>query len=135
MTDIQQGAIPAALRGADVLGAGPTGSGKTLAFLVPLLEALYRRRWGAQDGLGALVISPTRELAVQIFDVLRVIGGYHAFSAGLVIGGKSLHDEATRLARMHILVATPGRLLQHLDQTAGFDPSGLQLLGWSSLPF
>jgi ATP-dependent RNA helicase DDX10/DBP4 len=66
---------------------------------------------------------------VQIFEVLRSIGGFHAFSAGLVIGGKSLADEASRLAKMHILIATPGRLLQHLDQTAGFDVSGLQLLG------
>jgi ATP-dependent RNA helicase DDX10/DBP4 len=66
MTGIQRGALPAALRGADVLGAAATGSGKTLAFLVPLLELLYRRRWGAQDGLGALVISPTRELVRRL---------------------------------------------------------------------
>jgi len=61
--------------------------------------------------------------------VLRSIGGYHSFSAGLVIGGKNLKDERTRLSRMNILVATPGRLLQHMDQTVGFDADNLQVLG------
>jgi ATP-dependent RNA helicase DDX10/DBP4 len=60
---------------------------------------------------------------------LRSIGGYHSFSAGIVIGGKSLKDERERLSRMNILVATPGRLLQHMDQTVGFDCDNLQLLG------
>ncbi|KAF8153102.1 P-loop containing nucleoside triphosphate hydrolase protein [Crassisporium funariophilum] len=128
MTDIQCKSIPVALKGKDVLGAARTGSGKTLAFLVPVLDILHRRRWSAADGLGALIVSPTRELAVQIFDVLRSIGGYHSFSAGLVIGGKSLKDESDRLSRMNILVATPGRLLQHMDQTVGFDADNLQIL-------
>ena len=66
--------------------------------------------------------------AVQIFEVLRSIGSHHTFSAGLVIGGKNLKDERARLSRMNILVATPGRLLQHMDQTVGFDTSALQLL-------
>jgi ATP-dependent RNA helicase DDX10/DBP4 len=66
---------------------------------------------------------------VQIFDVLRSIGGHHTFSAGLVIGGKNLKDERVRLARMNILVATPGRLLQHMDQTVGFESDNLQILG------
>ena len=62
MTDIQSKSIPISLEGKDVLGAARTGSGKTLAFLVPVLDILYRRRWGHADGLGALIISPTREL-------------------------------------------------------------------------
>ncbi|PBK63261.1 DEAD-domain-containing protein [Armillaria solidipes] len=128
MTDIQAKSIPVSLKGKDVLGAARTGSGKTLAFLIPVLEILYRRKWGPSDGLGALIISPTRELAVQIFDVLRSIGGYHSFSAGLVIGGKNLKDERDRLSRMNILVATPGRLLQHMDQTFGFESDNLQVL-------
>lgn len=149
MTDIQVQSLPISLKGKDVLGAARTGSGKTLAFLIPVLEILYRRKWGPQDGLGALVISPTRELviplspclffanivpfqAVQIFEVLRSIGGFHSFSAGLVIGGKNLKDERERLSRMNILVATPGRLLQHMDQTIGFEGSNLQLLGEES---
>ncbi|KAK8029058.1 P-loop containing nucleoside triphosphate hydrolase protein [Apiospora marii] len=128
MTDIQKKAIPLALKGLDILGAAKTGSGKTLAFLTPVLEKLYRAQWTSLDGLGALIISPTRELAVQIFEVLRKIGRYHSFSAGLVIGGKNLKEEAERLERMNILVCTPGRMLQHLDQTAGLDVTNLQIL-------
>lgn len=128
MTEIQEQAIPLALKGKDILGAAKTGSGKTLAFLVPVLEKLYREQWTEFDGLGALILSPTRELAVQIFEVLRKIGRHHPFSAGLVIGGKSLKEEAERLIRMNILVCTPGRMLQHLDQTAGFDANNLQIL-------
>lgn len=65
---------------------------------------------------------------MQIFEVLRTIGGYHSFSAGLVIGGKNVKDESDRLSRMNILVATPGRLLQHMDQTVGFETHNLQIL-------
>ncbi|KAL2822984.1 P-loop containing nucleoside triphosphate hydrolase protein [Aspergillus granulosus] len=128
LTDIQSRAISHALKGRDVLGAAKTGSGKTLAFLVPILENLYRKQWSEHDGLGALIISPTRELAIQIFEVLRKIGRYHTFSAGLVIGGKSLREEQERLGRMNILVCTPGRMLQHLDQTAFFETHNLQML-------
>ncbi|KAI0999252.1 ATP-dependent RNA helicase [Podosphaera aphanis] len=128
MTDIQSKAIPLALKGKDILGAARTGSGKTLAFLIPLLETLYRQKWTELDGLGALIISPTRELAIQIFEVLRKIGRYHTFSAGLVIGGRSLREERERLGRMNILVCTPGRMLQHMDQTAAFEVSNLQVL-------
>lgn len=128
MTDIQSRVIGNALKGKDILGAAKTGSGKTLAFLVPILENLYRKQWAEHDGLGALILSPTRELAIQIFEVLRRIGRYHTFSAGLVIGGKSLREEQERLGRMNILVCTPGRMLQHLDQTALFDTFNLQML-------
>ncbi|KAJ5423212.1 hypothetical protein N7491_008428 [Penicillium cf. griseofulvum] len=128
LTDIQSRAINHAFKGRDILGAAKTGSGKTLAFLVPILENLYRKKWTELDGLGALVLSPTRELAIQIFEVLRKIGRYHNFSAGLVIGGKSLREEQDRLGRMNILVCTPGRMLQHLDQTAMFETNNLQML-------
>ncbi|KAJ1920757.1 ATP-dependent RNA helicase dbp4 [Mycoemilia scoparia] len=128
MTEIQKKSIPLALARKDVLGAAKTGSGKTLAFLVPVLEILYREKWTPLDGLGALVISPTRELALQIFNVLCKIGRNHAFSAGLVIGGKNVEEEQVRLTRMNILICTPGRLLQHMDQTAGFDCSNLKVL-------
>ncbi|KAJ9405555.1 hypothetical protein DTO045G8_6772 [Paecilomyces variotii] len=128
LTDIQSRAIPYALKGRDILGAAKTGSGKTLAFIVPMLENLYRKRWTEYDGLGALILSPTRELAIQIFEVLRKVGRNHTLSAGLVIGGKSLKEEQERLGRMNILVCTPGRMLQHLDQTASFDTYNLQML-------
>jgi ATP-dependent RNA helicase DDX10/DBP4 len=128
LTTIQSKTIPLALQGSDILGAAKTGSGKTLAFLVPVLENLGRKKWTAHDGVGALILSPTRELAIQIFDVLRQVGRCHTFSAGLVIGGKSLQEERDRLGRMNILVATPGRMLQHMDQTADLDIGNLQML-------
>jgi ATP-dependent RNA helicase DDX10/DBP4 len=129
MTDIQLAAVPHALAGRDVLGAAKTGSGKTLAFVVPLLEKLYREGWSLSDGLGALIITPTRELALQIFEVLRLVGKGHMFSAALLTGGKKeFREEQRRVPRMNIIVATPGRLLQHLEETPGFDASQLQVL-------
>lgn len=74
------------------------------------------------------MISPTRELAIQIFDVLRKIGRAHSFSAGLVIGGKDVQVERDRISRLNILVGTPGRVLQHMDQAAGFDTGNLKML-------
>lgn len=128
MTDIQRKSIIPSAKGQDILGAARTGSGKTLAFLIPVLEALYRKQWHQYDGLGALIISPTRELAIQIYHVLCKIGREHSFSVGLIIGGKDVRDEAARLSRINILIGTPGRILQHMDQTAGFDTSNLQIL-------
>lgn len=127
-TDIQKAAIPLALRGRDVLGAAKTGSGKTLAFLVPVLELLWRERWGPEDGMGALVISPTRELAYQTFEVLRKVGCGHDFSAGLVTGGKAIEMEKSRIQQTNIVICTPGRLLQHMDETVSFDCSSLKIL-------
>ncbi|KAF1915262.1 P-loop containing nucleoside triphosphate hydrolase protein [Ampelomyces quisqualis] len=130
MTAIQRKAVPLALKGHDLLGAAKTGSGKTLAFIVPVLENLYRlQHVGADAGLGALILAPTRELAIQIFHVLCKIGRHgHMFAAGLLIGGKSLDAERHALARMNILVATPGRMLQHLSQTAAFSVDDLKML-------
>jgi ATP-dependent RNA helicase DDX10/DBP4 len=128
MTPIQKQSLLHSLCGRDVLGTAKTGSGKTLAFLIPVLERLYREQWSLRDGLGALILSPTRELALQTFEVLRKIGGKHSLSAGLVIGGKDLKTEREAISRMNILVATPGRLLQHMDQTCGFDWGNLQVL-------
>ncbi|CAL8307236.1 unnamed protein product [Lota lota] len=127
-TEIQRQTIGFALQGKDVLGAAKTGSGKTLAFLVPVLESLYRHQWTAMDGLGALIISPTRELAYQTFEVLRKIGKNHEFSAGLIIGGKDLKSESERIHRTNIVICTPGRLLQHMDETATFHVSDLHVL-------
>ncbi|ACI65103.1 glycine decarboxylase T-protein, aminomethyl transferase, GDCT, GCST, GCVT, partial [Phaeodactylum tricornutum CCAP 1055/1] len=129
MTDIQNACIPHALAGRDILGAARTGSGKTLAFLIPVLECLYRNRFSPVDGPGAVVLSPTRELAVQIFQVLRMAGKYHAFSVGLLIGGKrDFFEEQNQVGSTNIIIATPGRLLQHLEQTPNFDTSDLRML-------
>ncbi|KAM9319833.1 putative ATP-dependent RNA helicase DDX10 [Gastrophryne carolinensis] len=127
-TEIQKQTIGLALQGKDILGAAKTGSGKTLAFLIPALECLYRQQWTADDGLGILIISPTRELAYQTFEVLRKVGHNHEFSAGLIIGGKDLQQESARIHRTNILICTPGRLLQHMDETSFFHASSLQML-------
>lgn len=128
LTDIQRESIPFALKGDDILGAARTGSGKTLAFLIPVIEKLYRAKWTEFDGLGALIISPTRELAIQIYEVLVKIGKHSSFSAGLVIGGKQVKFEMERLSKINILIGTPGRILQHMDQTVGLDTTNLQTL-------
>lgn len=127
-TEIQRQTIGLALQGKDVLGAAKTGSGKTLAFLIPVLECLYRQQWSSMDGLGALIISPTRELAYQTFEVLRKVGKNHEFSAGLIIGGKDLKTESVRIHHTNIVICTPGRLLQHMDETATFHASNLHML-------
>uniref|UniRef100_A0A1J3HR73 ATP-dependent RNA helicase n=1 Tax=Noccaea caerulescens TaxID=107243 RepID=A0A1J3HR73_NOCCA len=129
MTDVQRAAVPHALCGRDILGAARTGSGKTLAFVIPILEKLHRERWSPEDGVGCIIISPTRELAAQTFSVLNKVGKYHKFSAGLLIGGREGIDvEKERVNDMNILVCAPGRLLQHMDETPNFECSQLQIL-------
>lgn len=110
------------------MGAAKTGSGKTLAFLIPILENLFCKKWTRLDGVGALVISPTRELAYQIYETLRKVGNMHDFSAGLIIGGQNLKFERKRMDQMNILICTPGRLLQHMDENPLFDCTNLQIL-------
>lgn len=129
LTDIQRASIPHALVGRDILGAAKTGSGKTLAFVIPVLELLYRNNWSKMDGLGALILTPTRELALQIFDVLRKVGTkHHNLSAGLVIGGKDVKEEKYRIGGMNIIIGTPGRVLHHMDETANFNCDTLKIL-------
>lgn len=129
MTTIQNTCIPHALVGRDILGAAKTGSGKTLSFLIPTLEQLYRARFRPQTGPGAIILSPTRELSIQIFSVLRSIGSHHDLSAGLLTGGKKeFRTEQTHVGRTNIIVATPGRLLQHLEQTPYFDVQEVMIL-------
>ena len=109
-TDIQHKILPVALEGRDLLGAARTGSGKTLAFLIPVLERLDSLKWSKVLGLGALIITPTRELAYQIYEVLRKVGKHHSFSAALIIGGKDLKYETPRMRNINIIIATPGRV-------------------------
>jgi ATP-dependent RNA helicase DDX10/DBP4 len=102
-----------------------TGSGKTLSYLIPVVEKLYNERWTQEDGLGALILVPTRELGIQAYEVLRSFGGFHDLSAGLVIGGKDLEKEKEIIRIMNILICTPGRLLQHMDETYLFNGDNL----------
>ncbi|ONK75009.1 uncharacterized protein A4U43_C03F12360 [Asparagus officinalis] len=129
MSEIQRASLPHSLCGRDVLGAAKTGSGKTLAFVIPVIEKLYRERWGPEDGVGSVIISPTKELAGQIFEEVNIVGKYHSLSAGLLIGGrKDVDAEKECVNSLNILVCTPGRLLQHMDETLNFDCSQLQVL-------
>lgn len=128
MTEVQRCSIPHALAGRDLMISSRTGSGKTLSYLIPLIEKLYRAKWSGLDGLGALVIVPVRELAIQVFEVLRSFASLHEMSAGMIIGGKQVDLEKARIASMNILVATPGRLLQHMNETPLFDCDNLQML-------
>ncbi|CAH0553957.1 unnamed protein product [Brassicogethes aeneus] len=127
-TEIQKATIGLALQGKDILGAAQTGSGKTLAFIIPILEKLFSKQWTHLDGLGALVITPTRELAYQIFETLRKVGEHHDFSAGLIIGGKDLKFERNRMDQCNIIICTPGRLLQHMDENPLFDCVNMKIL-------
>ncbi|KAH8245371.1 hypothetical protein KR032_009528 [Drosophila birchii] len=127
-TQVQRESIGPALLGKDVLGAAVTGSGKTLAFLIPVLEHLFMNKWSRTDGVGAIIISPTRELAYQIFETLKKVGKHHDFSAGLIIGGKNLKFERTRMDQCNILICTPGRLLQHMDENPLFNTSTMEML-------
>ncbi|XP_020674233.1 DEAD-box ATP-dependent RNA helicase 32 isoform X3 [Dendrobium catenatum] len=129
MSEIQRASLPHSLCGRDILGAAKTGSGKTLAFIIPVVEKLYRARWGPEDGVGSIIISPTKELAGQLFEELKVIGKNHTLSAGLLIGGrKDVDAEKDRVSSLNILICTPGRLLQHMNETPNFECSQLQVL-------
>jgi ATP-dependent RNA helicase RhlE len=109
---VQSMVIPDVLAGHDVLAQSPTGSGKTLAFGVPLVERLK----DSDARPSALVLAPTRELAVQIVEDLRPIAHARALSIAAVYGGAGIVKQARLAARAHILVATPGRLLDLIDR-------------------
>ncbi|KAG5921022.1 ATP-dependent RNA helicase [Claviceps capensis] len=118
MTAIQKVAIPPLLAGKDVLGAAKTGSGKTLAFLIPAIEILSALRFKPRNGTGVIVVSPTRELALQIFGVARELMKHHSQTYGIVIGGANRKAEVEKLSKgVNLLIATPGRLLDHLLNT------------------
>jgi ATP-dependent RNA helicase DDX18/HAS1 len=129
MTEIQQRGIPPLLAGRDVLGAAKTGSGKTLAFLIPAIEMLSSLRFKPRNGTGVIVVSPTRELALQIFGVARELMAHHSQTYGIVIGGANRRAEAEKLTKgVNLIIATPGRLLDHLQNTQGFVFKNLKAL-------
>jgi len=109
-TPIQAQAIPVALTGQDLIGIAQTGTGKTLAFGIPMIQRL-----AAVKGRG-LVILPTRELALQVDETLQKIGRHIGLRTAVLIGGASMHAQKMNLSKKpHIIVATPGRLIDHLD--------------------
>jgi superfamily II DNA/RNA helicase len=111
-TPVQAASIPAALEGKDILGTAQTGTGKTGAFGIPLLVSLY-----FQPRHQALILAPTRELAAQIHAVLGQLGCFTNFKGALVVGGESFHRQGKDLSgNPHYIVATPGRLNDHLER-------------------
>ncbi|XP_073701490.1 ATP-dependent RNA helicase DDX18 [Garra rufa] len=129
MTEIQHKSIRPLLEGRDMLAAAKTGSGKTLAFLIPAIELIYKLRFMPRNGAGVVVLSPTRELAMQTYGVLKELMTHHVHTYGLIMGGSNRSAEAQKLANgVNILVATPGRLLDHLQNTPGFMFKNLQCL-------
>merc|ERR1712156_719389 len=129
MTEIQSATIPHLLEGRDLVGATKTGSGKTLSFLVPSVELVSKLKFMPRNGTGVIIISPTRELSMQTFGVLRELLKHHYHTYGLIMGGANRAAEAQKLEKgINVLVATPGRLLDHLQNTPNFLYKNLQCL-------
>lgn len=116
-TPIQEKSIPHTLAGRDIIGLAETGSGKTAAFALPVLQALLVK----PQPLFALVLAPTRELAVQIGQVFEALGALISLRCAVIVGGLDMVQQAIALGRKpHVIVATPGRLVDHLEKTKGF---------------
>ncbi|XKL68989.1 hypothetical protein PGB90_006758 [Kerria lacca] len=129
MTEIQAKSLSHLIQGNDLVGSAKTGSGKTLAFLIPAVELIYKLKFMPRNGTGCIVISPTRELSMQTFGVLKELMKYHNHTYGLLIGGANRQAEAQKLSKgINFLVATPGRLLDHLQNTPDFLYKNLQCL-------
>lgn len=124
-TKIQAGAIPHALQGRDLIGLGQTGSGKTGAFALPIIQALLEHR----QPFFACVMSPTRELAIQIAEQFEALGSAIGLVCSVLVGGVDRMQQVLSIAkRPHIVVGTPGRLLDHLKDTKGFSLNKVKYL-------
>jgi len=119
-TSIQQEAIPLALTGKDIIGLAQTGSGKTAAFALPILNDLVTAK-PTPKSIFAVVIAPTRELVFQIHEQFEALGSEIGLRSVAIAGGIDMVSQAVALAkRPHVIVATPGRLVDHLEHTKGF---------------
>ncbi|KAJ5092798.1 ATP-dependent RNA helicase dbp8 [Penicillium angulare] len=116
-TAIQKACIPEIVKGRDCIGGSRTGSGKTIAFAVPIMQ-----KWALDPfGIFALILTPTRELALQIFEQFKAISAPQSMKPILITGGTDMRQQATALAsRPHVVIATPGRLADHI-KTSGKD--------------
>lgn len=128
-TPIQTKAIPLVLSGGDLLAGAQTGTGKTAGFTLPLLHLLHTStKQGKAGQPRCLILTPTRELAAQVEESVKTYGKYLNMKSMVVFGGVSINPQITRLARhLDILVATPGRLLDHANQKT-VDLSGVEFL-------
>ena len=125
-TPIQRDAIPAVMQGRDVMGLAQTGTGKTAAFALPMLHRLLQG--GGRGQVRALVIAPTRELAEQIHEAFNTLGGKTGLRSLTVYGGVNIRPQIEKLKRgVEIVVACPGRLLDHIGQGT-IDLSRLEML-------
>uniref|UniRef100_A0A0A9X4E7 RNA helicase n=1 Tax=Lygus hesperus TaxID=30085 RepID=A0A0A9X4E7_LYGHE len=122
---IQREAIPLALKGKDVIGLAETGSGKTAAFALPILQSLLEN----PQRYFALILTPTRELAYQISEQFEALGASIGVKTAVIVGGMDMMSQALTLAKKpHIIIATPGRLVDHLENTKGFSLRALKFL-------
>jgi len=124
-TPVQSNCIPEIIKGRDVIGCAKTGSGKTAAFALPLLQLLFEDPYG----IFAVVLTPTRELAKQIADQFRVFGRPAGVKVVEVVGGMEMLKQSQQLdEKPHIVVATPGRLADHLDSSESFNLKRIKCL-------
>ncbi|GFS74354.1 probable ATP-dependent RNA helicase DDX47 [Nephila pilipes] len=124
-TAIQQEAIPVALKGRDIIGLAETGSGKTGAFALPVLQALLK----TPQRFFALILTPTRELAFQIAEHFDALGSVMGVKSAVIVGGMDMTTQSLTLSKKpHIIIATPGRLVDHLENTKGFSLRSLKFL-------
>ncbi|VDN86671.1 unnamed protein product, partial [Brugia pahangi] len=124
-TKVQIAALPHAFKKRDIIGLAETGSGKTAAFAIPILQALLE----TPQKLFALVLTPTRELAFQIGEQFEALGASIGILIAVIVGGVDTVTQSLALAkRPHVIVATPGRLVDHLENTKGFNLRALKYL-------
>ena len=127
-TEVQAKSIPIALKGEDIIGSAKTGSGKSLAFLIPTIEFILKNP--KNDGIQALVITPTRELALQLYDLAKMLMNDNGTTCILVIGGGNRKKEAEKLSsgEAKIIICTPGRLIDHMVNTKKFEYNTIKIL-------
>lgn len=116
LTEIQTQTLPEALKGRDIIAAAKTGSGKTAAFLLPILQRMLSNE-SPNSATRALILVPTRELAIQIQKAFETFAKYTYIKCGLLIGGEAFKYQIAQLRKNpEVLIATPGRLVEHLDK-------------------
>jgi len=124
-TGIQAQAIPFALQGKDIIGIAQTGSGKTAAFALPILQALL----ADPQPLFACILAPTRELAIQISEQCEALGASIGVRCAVIVGGVDMMAQSIALSKKpHIVIGTPGRLVDHLEHTKGFSLKKIKYL-------
>ncbi|CAG9318228.1 unnamed protein product [Blepharisma stoltei] len=124
-TQIQKESIPYALKGNDIIGLAVTGSGKTASFALPILQKLLDN----PQSFFAIVLTPTRELAIQISEQFEAIGAFIHLKTAVLVGGLDLMQQALSLSKKpHVIIGTPGRVADHLQNTKGFNLNQVKFL-------